>query len=45
MTLIFFEEWMEDEIEVTPKTTVNPKVLGLMKKLQAFYDEDAKIFL
>ena len=31
---------MEDEGQVIPKTTFNPKVVRVMKNLQALYDED-----
>ena len=34
-------EWEKDEeLEVTPKTTLNPKVVGAMKNLQASYNKD-----
>ena len=31
----FFQVKVEDEIEVAPKTTLNPKLIQAMKKLQA----------
>ena len=30
-----FDQEMKEEMEVAPKTTFNPKVLGTMKNLQA----------
>ena len=32
---------IEEAIEVTPKTTINPKVVRTIKNLQALYNEDA----
>ena len=37
----FFEEWVNDEIKVTPKTTLNPKMVCAVKNLQASYNNDA----
>ena len=37
----FFEGQVEAEIEVTPKTTLNPKIVPVMKNLQSSYIEDA----
>ena len=37
-----FEGQIEDKIEVTPKTKLNPKVARVIKNLQALYNEDAK---
>ena len=38
---IFFEEQVDDKIKVTPKTTLNPKVVHAMKNLQALYNNHA----
>ena len=32
---------IEYDLEVTTKTTLNPKVVRTIKNLQAFYNEDA----
>ena len=40
-----FEDQIENEIEVTPKTTLNPNEIRAMKILQALYNEDANKFL
>ena len=36
-----FEEQVEDEIKMTPKTTPNPKVVLAIKNLHVLYNEDA----
>ena len=35
-----FED-IDDEIKVTPKTKLNPKLVHIMKNLQASYNKDA----
>ena len=37
-----FDKDNNDDIEVTPKTTVNTEVVQAMKKLQASYNKNAK---
>ena len=37
-----FEEQVNDEIKVTPKTTLNPKLICAMKTLKVLCNENAK---
>ena len=38
----FFDEDIDKEVKASPKTTINAKVIHATKKLQAFYNYDAK---
>ena len=40
-----FEDQIDDEIHMTPKTTLNSKVVRAMKNLQASYNEDANMIV
>ena len=40
-----FEEQIQDEIEVIPKTTFNPKLVKAVKNLQALYNEDTNMII
>ena len=40
-----FQKQIEDEIEGTLKTTLNPKVLRVVKNLQASHNDDANIIM
>ena len=42
MTTIFFDKGLNDKVIVTLKSTINTKVVHSMKKLRAFYNNDAK---
>ena len=37
----FFDEDIDDQVKVTPKTAINSKVVQAMKMLQALYNDDA----
>ena len=37
----FFDEDIDDQIKITPQTTINAKVEQAMKNLQASYNDDA----
>ena len=37
----FFDEDIDDQVKVTPQTTINAKVVQAMKKLHALYNDDA----
>ena len=37
----FFDEDINDQVKVSPQTTINAKVVWAMRKLQASYNEDA----
>ena len=40
-----FDEYVDEEVKVDPKTTINPEVVCAMKKLQASYNDDANKLL
>ena len=41
MKKIFFDEDVDNQVKVSPQTTINTNMVQAMKKLQALYNDDA----
>ena len=45
MKKFFFDEDVDNQVKVSPQTTINTNMVQAMKKLQALYNDDANKFI